>query len=143
MRKIIVASHGKLSQGIVDTLGVIVGNENTDAIDTYSLFPGEDVKSIVDRIESDVQSNSKKQIDYVILTDLVGGSVDNNITRLLAYSNVWVISGMNLILLLDIILSDSSKSTQSMLDSAIENGKAGIVLKSNLPIDESENTDEL
>lgn len=143
MRKIIVASHGKLSQGIVNTLGIIMGEESVNSILTYSLFPGEDVKEIADSIESELKCNSEKQLDYIILTDLLGGSVDNAILKFIAYPNVWVISGVNLMLLLGIILSDPSKATQNILEEAIENGKAGIVLRDSWPSVENDELEDL
>ncbi|MED4852619.1 hypothetical protein P9386_12395 [Caldifermentibacillus hisashii] len=133
MRKIIVATHGELSKGIVHTLGVIIGEEITHSIDTYSLLPGEDVNDIAESIEKEITSAKEKNLDYVILTDIAGGSVHNTLLRLVSYPNVWVITGVNLIMLLDIILSDSNNSTQTVLEKALENARLGITLQSCIP----------
>lgn len=143
MRKIVVATHGKMSQGIVNTLGIIIGEENTKLIDTYGLFPGQDVNEIAEKIEKEIITSSDKKQDFVILTDLAGGSVDNAVLKFVSYPNVWVVSGVNLILLLDLMLSDPAAATQSILEDAVENGKAGIILRDDWPGIESQEEDDL
>lgn len=130
MRNLIVATHGEMSQGIVQTLGVIVGEESVKDIEVYGLFVGENGNDIVEDIQKKVEASP--QVDFVIMTDILGGSVDTGLLRLATYSNVWVNTGTNLIMLLDVLLSDPSASTHSVLEQAIDNAKAGILSRNKL-----------
>ena len=54
--------------------------------------------------------------DVVVLTDLMGGSVNNEFTKLmLARPNVYLVTNMNLPLLLTLFLSDEDEDTESLL----------------------------
>ena len=141
MRKLIVATHGKMAQGMVHTLGVIVGEESVKDIEVYGLFAGEDVNDIVEDVQKKIESSPKT--DFVIMTDILGGSVDTGLLKLaITYPNVWVNTGTNLMLLLDVLLSDPSVSTQSVLEQATDNAKAGILSRNNLSLTTSLDDDE-
>lgn len=142
MRKFIVATHGGMAQGMVNTLGVILGEESVENLEVYGLFAGEDVNDIVEDVQGKIESYPKT--DFIIMTDILGGSVDTGLLKLaVTYPNVWVCTGTNLMLLLDVLLSDPSVSTQSMVEQAINNAKDGISSRNNLSLTNSSDDDEL
>lgn len=142
MRKFIVATHGGMAQGMVNTLGVILGEESVENLEVYGLFAGEDVNDIVEDVQGKIESYPKT--DFIIMTDILGGSVDTGLLKLaVVYPNVWVCTGTNLMLLLDVLLSDPSVSTQSMVEQAINNAKDGISSRNNLSLTNSSDDDEL
>jgi mannose/fructose-specific phosphotransferase system component IIA len=124
MRQVIVATHGGLSKGLQSTLSMIVGQNVAETIVTYSLQPGMDATDFTVAIKKEMDS----RIDYVILTDILGGSVDNALSTLLEYDNVWLISGVNLIMLLEIVLSENP-NTNDVCQNALENAKSGMNLR--------------
>ena len=99
MNKIILASHGKLSEGMHNSIQMIVGN--VDNCTFYGLQPGQSNEEIATQIESYI--NGDKENQYVIICDLLGGSVFNAVTRL-ASDNVIVVSGMNMGLVISCVL---------------------------------------
>ena len=103
MRKVIIATHGELSKGLVNTISIIAGESFAEQIQTYSLYPGEDVSALAEKVKEEVLGDPS--FDYVLLTDIMGGSVDNNLYHLITNPNVWLISGVNLLLVLEIILA--------------------------------------
>ncbi|MGG5369588.1 PTS sugar transporter subunit IIA [Enterococcus sp. AZ196] len=106
MLGIVIATHGKLSDGLKDAAEVIVGATNN--IVTVNLNPGDDVQELGNQIEAAV-----KEVDQnagiIILTDLVSASPYNQsvlITNGLdpaLQENVYVLGGVNLPMLLETI----------------------------------------
>jgi mannose/fructose-specific phosphotransferase system component IIA len=64
--------------------------------------------------------------EMVIVTDLLGGSVNNEAAQLRTIPNVFVVSGMNLGLVLSLALSDE-KDTVAMIKAGIEGARRQLV----------------
>lgn len=131
-KKVILISHGKLSAGMADSVAMIIGN--VENLSYYGLQPGEMPEMIADSIEALVDNESDTQ--FVILADLLGGSVSNAVSRLSMRENVVLINGMNMGLVISILLHNGILS-QAELDTLIEESKCGIV-QTKLCFDESE-----
>ncbi|EOH80774.1 PTS sugar transporter subunit IIA [Enterococcus malodoratus] len=106
MLGIVIATHGKLSDGLKDAAEVIVGTTNNIA--TVNLNPGDDVQELGKQIEAAVKEVDKGA-GVIVLTDLVSASPYNQsvlITNSLEpelQANVYVIGGVNLPMLLETI----------------------------------------
>lgn len=124
MRKIILASHGRLAQGIYDSLKMILGDE-CDYVSTFCLMPGGSLEELSNNIKKYVQNNAQDR--FIILTDLFGGSVCNSLVSLVEKENVEILSGMNLCLLLTICLSDPNEDVHDMLNKAVNDAKKNII----------------
>lgn len=121
-KKIVLVSHGKLALGMKNSLQMIIGeNEN---ILCYSLMPGEHYQYIVDDIEKHLINNPNTQ--YVVIGDLLGGSVCNGLSALVQYSNLKLITGMNMGLVIELLFS-SAPITDDEIAQKIEVCKNGIV----------------
>lgn len=103
---IIVATHGKLSDGLVDAAELIIGG--TDNIVTLNLFQGDNVqdlnKQVLEAINKVDQNNG-----VIIFTDLFGASPYNQATLAVhslpveKQEKIFVITGVNLPVLLEAI----------------------------------------
>lgn len=126
--KMILASHGKLAEGMKDTLEMIVGkNENIYAFAAYS--DGSETKFLED-IQALINENQDEQI--VIATDVLGGSVNNEMIQLLnRYPQVYLISGMNLPVIITLATAVCPLTTE-MIEEAISMGKEGVVFVNQL-----------
>lgn len=118
MQRVIIATHGELSKGMLNSISMIVGDLAKD-IETYSLYPGQSPNDYVSVKE---QSIKESEDEFIFITDIKGGSVYNAIFTLTKYANVKLFSGMNMSLILEILLSnqqrvDTNKAMQ-LLDSA-------------------------
>ena len=106
MLGIVIATHGKLSDGLKDAAEVIVGTTNNIA--TVNLNPGDDVQELGKQIEAAVKEVDKGA-GVIVLTDLVSASPYNQsvlITNSLEpelQANVYVIGGVNIPMLLETI----------------------------------------
>lgn len=139
LSKIILASHGEMSKGLLNSVEMIVGDLAKD-IQTFSLYPGESPNDFFKTIEVDVQKDSNEQ--FIILCDIKGGSVHTTLSKLAVYPNVIVLSGMNMNLLLDLILTYQNGLQDSDYEKLIDSAKEGITLLSNqLSLADSEDDD--
>lgn len=120
MREVIIATHGDFSKGIKHSLQMIAGT-SADAIETYQLRPGE---SAVDFAES-LSKELNPEKDYLILGDLFGASVVNSFVPLTQNSNVFLVSGVNLNLALEFLLTPG-KLTEELVEQVITNAREGI-----------------
>ena len=137
--KMILASHGKLAEGMKDTLEMIVGkNENIYAFAAYS--DGSETKFLED-IQAIINENQDEQIG--IATDVLGGSVNNEMIQLLnRYPQVYLISGMNLPVIITLATAVCPLTTE-MIEEAISMGKEGVVFVNQLMKENNEEEDLL
>lgn len=137
-KKVILVSHGKLSEGMMHSIQMIIGKN--EAISCYGMMPGEHYSTIVDAIKVDAKANPETQ--YIIIADLFGGSVCNGCTSLTDLPNVKLISGMNMGLVIEIVLAEAPVSDE-MIAEGIKNCKEGITHVSNHLVKlQSDNSDE-
>ena len=87
-------------------------------------------KRQIDDLYEDVKSSviANSETEYVLMTDLLGGSVNNLLMQLCEYKNVFVVTGMNLGLLLELYLSSENEQTKVAALKAIESSKNNIRL---------------
>lgn len=120
--KIILASHGALAKGMKDTLDMIVGNQVS--IQAYSAYDEENVD-----FASDISQQITRKVNeqFIIVTDVMGGSVNNAMTELvLRYKNVFLITGMNLPLVLSLATYSGDLDLKA-LDELVQEGKRGLI----------------
>lgn len=120
MRKFLLASHGNLAAGMKNTVEMIAGaRENIQAIGAYTKeIP--DVKVYMDAY----MKNRNEDDELVIITDLLGGSVNNEMAQYRTFPNVYVIAGMNAALVLNLVLGEGS--IESLIAESIQAAKEQI-----------------
>lgn len=128
MSKIILASHGEMSKGLLNSVTMIVG-DLAKKVQTFSLYPGESPNDFFTTIEAEVKENENEQ--FIILCDIKGGSVHTTLSKLIVYSNVVVISGMNMNMVLDLLLSYQDGLDSKDYDKFTHSAKEGITLLNN------------
>ena len=77
--KIILVSHGKLALGMKDTLQLIVGPR--DDVIAYEAYEDGEGDKFIGQIKKLVSENTDEK--FIIITDVLGGSVNNEMTSLL------------------------------------------------------------
>lgn len=123
MRKVLLLSHGTMSEGIHNTLDIIIGHdENVNHICAY-VEKNESVAKQVNKIVSDLKNDD----ELVIFTDIYGGSVTNDIVHHLSDERIFIVTGMNLPLIIETIIN-SSDNTKDILEAAIESARNGIMM---------------
>lgn len=128
MVSIIIATHGKLAEGLLDSLELITGMK--DNIRTLSLERSMDVTEY-GRILSDTVKEMDDLSGVIVFTDLFLASPYNQ--AVLGYRNIgkddkyYVVSGVNLPMLIEAVdLRAMGKDISEIVAEAVENGKEGI-----------------
>jgi len=123
MRKFLIATHGQLAKGIKSSLDIIVGPmENIFLIEAYVTENRpieDDVRAIMQKLTADDE--------LIVFSDLMGGSVTNQILRTVSGEHVHIVSGFNLPLLIDVLLADGDTPVVEVIENAIVNAKDQIV----------------
>ncbi|ARW18714.1 PTS sugar transporter subunit IIA [Pediococcus pentosaceus] len=121
--KVILASHGRLALGMQDTLRIIVGE--TPNLTAYAAYLNGDETAYVDEIKKEIEKKPNEQ--FVVITDVLGGSVNTNLTQLLRdHENVQLIAGMNLPLVMELVTKKQALDADA-IQQIINNARSAIV----------------
>ena len=108
MRRIVLASHGRLAEGMLDSLGMIAGcQEGVQALCAYT-DDVPDLKAALGELVGGLAEGD----ELVIVTDVLGGSVNNEASQFRDVPGVYVVTGMNLGLVLSLALGDAPTTAQ-------------------------------
>ncbi len=133
MRKYIIATHGYMAYGINTTLNMLIGEqENLTVVDAYT----DECKDPVPEFEKIIEENPDD--DIVIMTDLFGGSVNNNAMQMIKSERVHVVTGINLAVVISIVMSDSNTSTKQVIEEAIAGAKDMLIYCNELVTDSND-----
>lgn len=125
MKGIILASHGRLAEGLLDTLTIFSGEPQQ--IRALCLLPGEEITDFMKTLEDAIQEVDTGD-GVVIFCDLLFGSPCNCSARLLqdpVYAKkISVITGMNLCMVLEYI---GSREAGMKREALVNTGQQGIV----------------
>jgi mannose/fructose-specific phosphotransferase system component IIA len=127
-RKFLIATHGAFAKGVKSALDMIAGEmENICLIQAYL----DESRTVEDEL-ADVLATISDSDELVIFTDLLGGSVNNIMLRNALRDNVHIVSGFNLPLLIEIVLSDMNMPVTEVIEEAINNAKGQMVYVNHL-----------
>lgn len=130
MVNLILASHGDLSKGILNSTMMITGDLHKN-VETFSLYPGENPLDYANELKNRIM---KTKDTWIIIADIQGGSVHTALLQLTTLDNVIVFSGMNLNLVLGIMLDDYEDLSEDHLHTIIDEARAGITCKKQMEV---------
>lgn len=111
MKQILIATHGKMASGIRYTAEMIAGkSEEITTIDAY-VNAEEDVEK---QFEEYFEAHKEDRV--FVFTDLMGGSVNQKIMKYASETNVTLITGTNLPVLIQVMLAEEDVSTEEVLE---------------------------
>ena len=118
MRKILLASHACLAGGMKSSVEMVTGpQEHLSAVCAYT-EETPDFKGYLETVIRDL----KAEDELVIVTDVLGGSVNNEASLFKNLANVHVIAGMNLALVLSLVIS-TEPDTSRLIEESIHAAK--------------------
>ena len=130
MVNLILASHGDLSKGILNSTMMITGDLHKN-VETFSLYPGENPLDYANDLKKRIM---RTKDTWIIIADIQGGSVHTALLQLTALDNVIVFSGMNLNLVLGIMLDDYEDLSEDHLHTIVDEARAGITCKKQIEV---------
>ncbi len=120
MKRIMLITHGTLGEGFLSSMKIICGQ--CEHIDTLSLGVEETIEALSTKAEQ-VMNTYQDQDTIIVLTDLAIGTTTKCMFPFLEKENVYLISGVNLALLLSIYLSKLDKDPFLQLKELVEEAK--------------------
>lgn len=127
---IVVVTHGKLADEMIESAKLIVGS--IDAIEGVSIAPDDDMDHAQNHILEAIKKTDKDGDGVLILTDLFGGTPSNLSLSFLADRKVEVLSGVNLPMLLSLATGREGKNLEEAAEMAMNAGKKNITLASRI-----------
>lgn len=127
MIKILLASHGKLAEGMKNSVEIIMGEASKiEVINAYV----DDTDFENDALEC--LKNLKNTEKLIVVTDLLGGSVNNTFIEFLKKYDFYLVSGMNLLLVIQLLLLKGDDKLEKELKRIIAESKDGVILCNDL-----------
>lgn len=125
MINIILASHGSLAEGMADSVSMLYGKP--ECFHSVCLRAEDIAEAFGERIESLLDSN----VDNIIITDILGGTPFNQGMLLSEkYTNVRVVAGMNLGMILELLMQREVLNFSECVDHIVNVGKDSVIAPS-------------
>lgn len=115
--KIILVSHGTFSKGLLESVQMVLGNQE-DLI-SYGLMPEEEPEVLARKLEEEIRGAGGD--DILFMTDLFHGSPCNVVVSLMRDYKFHHITGINLPLLIETIMNrNNGASIQDICEKLME-----------------------
>lgn len=127
MISILVVSHGALAEGMLDAMQMITGPQ--EKVLALGLKETEAPEDLIDRIREAADALDDGD-GVLIMVDLYGATPFNSSSRLFMESShsIEVVTGVNLPMLVEIVMSREGVSLADLLQQAYQAGQGGIKL---------------
>lgn len=122
MRKIVLASHGELADGMKHTLRYFAG----DALEITTICAYVDEISIQEKIDQFFEHTCEED-EVLIFTDLFGGSVNRAFLPYMNKKHVHLITGVFLGVILELIYRKEGYLTQAEISEVLYKTKESII----------------
>jgi PTS system mannose-specific IIA component len=130
MQGMLVVTHGRLAEELVDSAKTIVGGP-VEALEAVSIDWNDDVEEATERIRQ-----AAERVDrgggVVLLTDMFGGTPTNISLSFLSEGKVEIITGVNLPMLIKYCNLKERDNLRTVADSVKEHGQKGIYVASHV-----------
>lgn len=121
-RNIIMASHGTLAQGMKNTIEIILGSQPHLYCLCAYVKDNDDISLSV----AEAINQFPKEDEIIIVTDIFGGSVNNEFMKYLTKPTIHLIAGLNLPLMIQLITNEEQENTAQFIDDAIKSSSQSI-----------------
>ena len=118
-KKLLIATHSVFADGIKNAMELVTGEQNS--VSTLCAYTNDmtevetPIKEIIDALCDDEE--------LIVTTGIFGGSVNNEFMKYLSKSNIYLIAGVNLPLLFELIMNLESENTVQMIETAVKNAR--------------------
>lgn len=137
-RKFLIATHGTFAAGVKSSLDIIIGDmEHIFLIEAYV----DETVSVEAQI-NEVMAQVGDTDELIVFTDILGGSITNQVLQHALKSNVYVVSGFNLPLLIEVLMADAETPAEEVITAALENAKEQMTYVNKLLTAQKEDQDD-
>lgn len=121
MKRIVVITHALMARGMQETVEFLAGDSNIASVCCFT--EEENPDHYLDTMLKQVPEEDT----LIIMTDIFGGSVNQKVGKRLKEHHFFLISGINLPLLLEIAVADEKMITSEFIRSTVEEARKEIV----------------
>jgi fructoselysine and glucoselysine-specific PTS system IIA component len=116
MIRFVLASHGTFANGIYNALKIIMGEQQN--ISTLCAYVDEkaDLKKQVSSIIDELSIED----ELIVITDIFGGSVNNEFMNYTSRENIHLIAGLNLPLLIELVSRQQEENIPSLINEVLK-----------------------
>lgn len=134
--KILVISHGDLAAGVVSTLNKFFGADNA-----YSACVTQEkgTAALLEKAQEYLDQWGDEQV--VICSDLKGGSANQTALPLIERPNTFLVSGMNLSLLLQLVMEGEDVTAERIREMMVD-AKDDMALMNDMDFSQMDEEDE-
>lgn len=118
--RIIIATHSYMGEGIKSAVNMLSSNKN---ITTMSAYINSD--NFEEEFEKELGKIQEKVV--IVLTDLLGGSVNQVVMKYRGSHDLKIISGINLYFVLKLLQIDDESNIDSKIKECIEESREQII----------------
>lgn len=122
MVKFLIATHGDLASGFKSSLGIILGKNMADLVETVNAFTrDENPKEAIDNLIASLGEGDQ----LVIFSDWMNGSVNQICTPHASEDKVYVVTGANLPLICEVLgdMGGAARVSENALRAAVDRAK--------------------
>ncbi len=135
MRQYIIASHAHFATGIKESIELLSGAR--DNVHDLSMFVDDrmDVSEEAQKLLAGMSADD----DVVVCTDLFGGSVNNEFTKIVqTRPHTYLVTNMNLPLLIQLLFSDESAPVEETIRAIVAADDTRVKFVNDLLVDDDE-----
>ena len=126
-RKFLIVSHGALAGGFRSALELITGaSGDVSVLQAYL----EENKPVEEELARLLQGAGAEE-EWVVFTDLLGGSITNQVLRAMAElpgrDAIHIVAGVNLPLVIEVVLGDPEAPVDELLSEAVARARDQLV----------------
>jgi Phosphotransferase system, mannose/fructose-specific component IIA len=121
---ILLVTHGALSEGMADSIALIVGQ--SEKLATMTLKQSDNVVTFKEKVGCKLKELNDGD-GVLVLVDMLGGSPYNVVAASLGEEHVECITGLNLPMVLEALDSRTSNSLEKVVDICMQSAKKGII----------------
>ena len=118
MRKFLIISHGEFAGGLRSALELITGVTDVTVLQAYV----DGNRPVEEEIAALLRGAGAGE-EWIVFTDLLGGSVTNQVLRVAAAigvaDRVHIVAGINLPLVIEVVMADPGRPVKEVLAEAI------------------------
>lgn len=123
--RVILVTHKGLARGLMESAKLLVGDK-ADLVEQVELLEHQSLEDLISVLSEKVKKYSGE--DILILVDLLGGTPSRAALALAQmHSDIHIVTGVNLPMLLDIILNMGEARARELASIAERSGREGIV----------------
>lgn len=123
-KAVLVITHGKFGIELLKSVEMIMGEQEDAA--ALGLCLGDDVEALRADAQRVIAENQEAGKETVVLVDIFGGSPSNVALYALRSSDTKLITGVNMLMLIEFFSSRDSEELSDLVEKMIASGVEGI-----------------